>query len=281
MTSRISAEMPPMLTEVSGEGSVTRLPTFLHEPFAAAMSQSLLLPAFFALFGVVAAMFLLGFGNAELLVDDDDLDDADRNAGYAVEYGGDEAFVDDDEYLEYTVSWDEPEPATQAEPVVQADDSVTEPMRSRADHPLHAPGTAWHWGHHPPEGQGDAPVESWHSLLSDEPSEPEPPAPEPPREAWPSILDELLGDLPAKPKIELIGFAHNGFHVDEEQRFQPLPPPAPQQTRPSRHERPARHFRPEEQPEKRSFWFESNGRHSREDPDDASTYGRHSMPGGD
>ena len=110
MTSRISAEMPPTLTEAPGEGSVTRLPAFLHEPFAAAMSQSLLLPAFFALFGVVAAMFLLGFGNADRLVEDDDLDDdledADRYAGYAVEYGGDETFVDDDEYLEYTVSWE-------------------------------------------------------------------------------------------------------------------------------------------------------------------------------
>jgi hypothetical protein len=306
MTSRISAEMPPMLTEVPGEGSVARLPAFLHEPFAAAMSQSMLLPAFFALFGVVAAMFLLGFGNAELLVDDGDLEDADRNAGYAVEYGGDETFVDDDEYLEYTVSWDEPEPATQSEPVVQAhlivqaDDSVTEPMRSRADHLLHAPAEPWH----------SAPVESWHSLLEDEPFEPEPfepepPAPEPPREPWRSILDELLGDLPAQPKVEPIGFAHNGFHVDEEQRFQPLPPPAPERATPSRHERatssrheratpsrheratpsrherPARHFLPEEQPEKRPFWFESNDRHSREGPDDASTYGRHSMPGRD
>ena len=161
MTSRISAEMPPMLTEVPGEGSVVRLPAFLHEPFAAAMSQSMLLPAFFALFGVVAAMFLLGFGSAELLVDDDDLDEADRNAGYAVEYGGDETFVDDDdEYLEYTVSWDEPEPATQAQSVVQADDSVTEPMRSRADHVLHAPAEPWH----------SAPVESWHSRSRTSPS---------------------------------------------------------------------------------------------------------------
>ncbi len=112
MTSRISAEMPPTADGgARGEGSVTRLPAFLHEPFAAAMSQSLLLPAFFALFGVVAAMFLLGFGNADRLVEDDDLDDdledADRYAGYAVEYGGDETFVDDDEYLEYTVSWDD------------------------------------------------------------------------------------------------------------------------------------------------------------------------------
>jgi EmrB/QacA subfamily drug resistance transporter len=248
MTSRISAELPPMPTDAAqGQGSVTRLPAFLHEPFAAAMSQSLLLPAFFALFGVVAALFLLGFGDPDRLVEDDDPQEEDRNAGYAVDYGGDETFVDDDEYLEYTVSWDDPEPQTQAEPVVQADDSVTEPMPSRADHQPQAP-------------------------------EPEPPTPDPvePRR---SILDELLIDLPAKPKVEPIGFAHNGFHVDEEQRFQPLPPP--EEARPSRHERRARHYLSDEQPEKRPFWFESNGRHSRSDRDDAPNYGRHSMPGRD
>jgi len=283
MTTRISAEMPPMLAEAPGEGSVARLPAFLHEPFAAAMSQSMLLPAFFALFGVVAAIFLLGFGDPDRLVEDD-LDDADRNAGYAVEYGGDETFGDDDEYLEYTVSWDEQEPVTQAEPIVQAepvvqpDDSVTEPMRSRADQVLHAPAEVWH----------GAPVESWHSLLDDEPEPqpplppaPEQPAPEPPREGWRSILDELLGDVPAKPEVEPIGFAHNGFHVDEEQRFRPLPPAAPEETTPARHGRAARHHLSEEQPEKRPFWFDSHGRHSREDPDDASSYGRHSMPGRD
>ena len=248
MTSRISAEIPFPTQTAEGEGSVTRLPAFLHEPFAAAMSQSLLLPAFVALFGVVAAMFLLGFGDAELLVDDpdemdldEDMEDADRNAGYAVEYGGDETFVDDDEYLEYTVSWDEPDPP---ELVVLADDSVTAPMRSRADHLLHAPADAW---------RGD-PVDSWHSLLS---------------------------DLPAKPKSEPIGFAHNGFHVDEEQRFQPLPAQAPEQARPSRHARSARHYLPEGEPERRSFWFESNSRHARNEPDDATSYGRHSMPGRD
>ena len=294
MTSRISAEIPMPTQTAQGEGSVIRLPAFLHEPFAAAMSQSLLLPAFFALFGVVAALFLLGFGNAELLVEDDDLADADRNAGYAVEYGGDETFVDDDEYLEYTVSWDDPEPIPQAEPVTraepipQADDSVTEPMRSRADHLLHAPGTEGHWGHSPANGLGpsllgDVPVESWHSLPGDEPEKPAPklPAPESPREPWRSILDELLGDLPAKPKPEPIGFAHNGFHVDEEQRFQPLPAQAREETTPSRHARSARHYLPEDVPEKRSFWFESNSRHARDDTDDASSYGRHSMPGRD
>jgi EmrB/QacA subfamily drug resistance transporter len=298
MTSRISAEIPMSTQPEQGEGSVTQLPAFLHEPFAAAMSGSLLLPAFVALFGVVAAMFLLGFGDAELLVDnrdlDADLDDADRDAGYAVEYGGDETFVDDDEYLEYTVPWDQPQPVMQPKPVVHAkpvvqprpvvqpqpvepvapaDDSVTEPMRSRADHLLPAPPDAWR-GH---------PVESWHSLLEDERAEPapEPPAHDPPREPWRSILDDLLSDLPAKPKAEPIGFAHNGFHVDEEKRFQPFPPQAREQARPSRHARSARHYLPEGEPEKRPFWFESASRHARNEPDDASSYGRHSMPGRD
>jgi EmrB/QacA subfamily drug resistance transporter len=64
MTSRISAEMPAGPAGASrGEGAVTELPGFLHEPFAAAMSQSTLLPAFIALFGVVAALFLRGFGD--------------------------------------------------------------------------------------------------------------------------------------------------------------------------------------------------------------------------
>jgi hypothetical protein len=152
---------------------------------------------------------------------------------------------------------------------VQPDDTVTEPMRSRADHLLPAPAEAWH----------STPVESWHSLREDEPE----PAAAPHREeALRSILDDLLSDIPPlKPKPEPIGFAHNGFHVDEE-RFQPMPPPPPEPPRPSRHARPSRHYLPENQPQKRPFWFESNGRHSRgDDPDDASRYGRHSTPGRD
>jgi hypothetical protein len=222
------------------------------------------LPAFFALFGVVAAIFLLGFRTADLDEDEDDLDD-DHHAGLAVDYGGDETFVDDDEYLEYEVRWDDLEPVIQAEPVVPADDSVTAPMPTRVDHPLPAPAEAWH----------SAPVESWRHLpADDEPEEPEP-------ESWRGIFDQLLVDdvPPAKPRSEPIGFAHNGFHVDEE-RFQPLAPPAPR-PRPSRHERSSRHYLPENQPPKRPFWFESNGRHSRDDPDDAPRYGRHSTPGHD
>ncbi len=352
MTSRIGAEMPPMVAQPpQGEGTATRLPAFLHEPFAAAMSQSMLLPAFFALFGVVAALFLLGFGNRDLSEAApsraDSPDEADRDAGYAVEYGGDEAFVDDgyvddDEYVEYTISWDdepEREPEPEGGPVAVVDDeSDTEPMQSRPEHLLHAPAEtwrtgpveAWHWGHsprkrgaHPPEGQGDLIQPEQPEQLAPEPEEwapepeppPRPPAPpprvEPPRESWRwgyhppegqgDILDELLGDVPVEPEVKPIGFAHNGFHVDDEQRFQPLrrPDPIAEPKSPTtdaysadisggdssgshaRHEkRPSRHQRSEDEPQPRQFWFES-GRHSRDDQDDASSYGRHSMPGRD
>jgi EmrB/QacA subfamily drug resistance transporter len=290
MTSRISAEMPPMPSAaLQGEGSVARLPAWLHEPFAAAMSQSMLLPAFFALFGVVAAMFLLGFGNADMGVPTED-DTENRHTGLAVDYG-DEAFVDDDEYVEYTVSWhDPPEPAA----AVVEDDDVTEPMKSRAEHPLRAPAEtwqtapveAWHWAHDEdvaePEPTPEAPP-----SAPPPPPEPEPPPPEPPREQWRSILDDLLGDMPSKPlpkaDVEPIGFAHNGFHVDEQEHFQPLPDPEqPAESTPPRHGRRARHYLPEDESEQRPFWFESNGRHTRhDDSDDAPRYGRHSTPGRD
>ncbi|HJT92426.1 MAG TPA: MFS transporter [Mycobacterium sp.] len=290
MTSRIGAEMPPMPNQApQGEGSVPQLPAYLHEPFAAAMSQSTLLPAFFALFGVVAALFLLGFGNQNLeqLVPAPHDDDVDRHTGHAVEYGGDEAFVDDDDYLEYTITWDEPEPVRAVD-----DEADTEPMRARAEHLLHPPAETWH----------TAPVEAWHSVLEEEP-EPAPEPPEPRREQWRGILDELLGEPPAKPAVEPIGFAHNGFHVDDEQRFQSVPHTDPiaeprssaadaysadvlggshaRQEPRGDYQRPARHQMSEDQPEPRQFWFQSNGRHSRDDPDDLSSYGRHSAPGRD
>jgi EmrB/QacA subfamily drug resistance transporter len=229
MTSRISAEMPPM-PSTAPKGSVAQLPSWLHEPFAAAMSESTLLPAFFALFGVVAALFLLGFGKSQLV--DQDLTEVDRNAGLAVEYGGDETFIDDDDYVEYTVSWDD-------EPEV-VDEPTTEPLRSRAEHLLHAPAEAWH----------TAPVESWHWAHDERIAEPEP-----------------------------IGFAHNGFHVDAQERLQTLPEPqSSAEPQPPRDGRRARHYLDDDEPPPRQFWFESNGRHSR---DDAPRHGRHSLPGGD
>ena len=67
MSSRIHAEMPPLPTGAvptadvpTVASDITHLPVGLHEPFAAAFSQSILLPAFVALFGVVAAIFLVG-----------------------------------------------------------------------------------------------------------------------------------------------------------------------------------------------------------------------------
>ena len=110
---------------------------------------------------------------------------------------------------------------------------------------------------------------------------------------------------PPKPVAEPIGFAHNGFHVDDEQRFQPVDrrrpiaePGSPVADAYSadlpdgdhsaggsarhrvggHHERPSRHRLREEDPEPRQFWFESNGRHSRDDPDEGSRHGRHSSP---
>jgi len=66
MTSRIAHAMPPMSGGVhppaarGGTQAALQLPESLREPFSAAMSQSMLLPAVVALFGVVAALFMVG-----------------------------------------------------------------------------------------------------------------------------------------------------------------------------------------------------------------------------
>jgi EmrB/QacA subfamily drug resistance transporter len=85
MTSRISAEMPAR-TSASGQRGV-RVPAFVREPFSAAMSQSVLLPAFIALLGVVAALFLVDFKRRS---EDDDVLDVEVDEDY-----------DDDPYVEY------------------------------------------------------------------------------------------------------------------------------------------------------------------------------------
>jgi hypothetical protein len=68
MSSRVSAELPagPAGAATRGEYDVMYLPAFLHAPFAAAMSQSILLPAFVALIGVVAAIFMVGASPARI-----------------------------------------------------------------------------------------------------------------------------------------------------------------------------------------------------------------------
>ena len=86
---RIGAEMPPQpSTEPTGEGGVIlQLPEFVRQPFSAAMSQSVLLPAFVALFGIVAALFLVGFASSAFAgADPSDVGDV---------------IGDDDDYVEF------------------------------------------------------------------------------------------------------------------------------------------------------------------------------------
>lgn len=101
MTSRISAELPGGGQRPGGgEGAMQRLPAFLHEPFSAAMSQSLLLPAFVSLFGVIAALFLHGQQDRlSTLVT--------RRSAAEPESVEPNYFPDFDDYLEYAVDRDQ------------------------------------------------------------------------------------------------------------------------------------------------------------------------------
>jgi EmrB/QacA subfamily drug resistance transporter len=256
MTSRITSEMPPMpggdaFGPPGGKGTALQMPEFLREPFSAAMSQSMLLPGFIALFGVAAALFMIGFTGSGPA--DDQRSRTGAGDGKAGHQGGSEArtqrirvrpsasphisddhrsaslvghddgfqdgFDDDDDYVEYTLS-----PARTASPERRAvrpararvDEGNTEPLPVHAEHPRPAPADTWHTG----------PIESWRSLLDDD--------------------EPVLEDEP-------IGFAHNGFYVDDEQRFRPMeefsPPPRPSPPR---------------------------NRHHRANPDDSPGRGRHS-----
>jgi EmrB/QacA subfamily drug resistance transporter len=95
MTWRITDEVPGAQDAAPrGESAAMQLPEFLREPFSAAMSQSMLLPSFVALFGVVAALFLLGFGS-------------NRSAGHPEPDHPDD-YPDDDEYVEIVLAVDPP-----------------------------------------------------------------------------------------------------------------------------------------------------------------------------
>lgn len=151
MTSRISAEMPPQSPGAgAGDGTITlQLPAFLREPFAAAMSQSVLLPAFIALFGIVAALFLVGFapwtaGRGDDLSDDDVVDDD----------------YDDDEYVEFVLLREpDVEPSRRAgiDPAAERR-GAARPSAPPVTQPRPSPAAAWH---------GDR--AEWRSLL-DEPA---------------------------------------------------------------------------------------------------------------
>jgi MFS family permease len=232
MTWEIGRQLPgPMVAVPRAETAATVLPGFLHEPFATAMAQAMLLPAFVSLFGVVAALFLRGFGDrsdADDYAYDDGFDDEYEDEYDDVGYGDEPTEVlrvvgpanhylpdypDDDEYVEYTLEWDEPE---------HAPDPVTDPLGTPAVDPVPAPV--------PPTAAAEA----------DDP--------------WQAILNQLMADLPANPSDQLIGHAHNGFHVDEARHFRPLEPPDGEHRR-------------------------VNGHHYGGDTDDNPSYGRHSRPG--
>jgi len=246
MTSRITSEMPPMpdggaFGPAGGKGTALQLPGFLREPFAAAMSQSMLLPGFIALFGIAAALFMIGFTGdnqrSRTAADDHTAGDHDESEartrrirvrpsaspidhaeGYEALEGFRDGFDDDDDYVEYTLPplrADLPERSREVRTArARVDDGNTEPLPMHAEHPRPAPAETWHTG----------PIESWRSLLDD---------------------DEAVSE------DELIGFAHNGFHVDDEQRFRPIEEFSPPPSR-------------------------SRNRHRRADPDDAAGQGRHS-----
>ncbi len=285
MTTRISAEMPLAADGPGGEGSVTQLPGFLHGPFAAAMSQSLLLPAFVALFGVVAAMFLLGFAPAA---------QQPRRPDPVDEYWDDGHYVDDDHYVEFTVMHDDPQPIAVAAPAAPVDavsavddEGDTEPIAARQEHLLTPPADTWR----------DEPVAD-PTAVPIAPVKP----PTHRREPVRSLFDFLADVPPPKPSVEPIGFAHNGFHVDDSQRFQPLSSFEAREE-PQSHTEPhkpdilspdypldfghhAHHESPDEAGFERRSRHEvadeeptSNGRHSRAESDDASSQGRHSRPG--
>ena len=98
MSGRIGAEMPASLGGGSGDredGLGLQLPAFLREPFSAAMAQSVLLPAFIALIGIIAALFLLGSVPAGQA----------RAARRAEPPGHDDvdADYDDDDYVEFVL----------------------------------------------------------------------------------------------------------------------------------------------------------------------------------
>jgi hypothetical protein len=186
MTSRISAEMPPSTAGANGARGLTgedatslQLPEFVRAPFSAAMSQSMLLPAFIALFGIVAALFLVGITGSAISRRPQSEDDFE---GYAED--GD----DDDDYVECILRR-EPDlahqPDAEVRPVYEEGDK--QPVVARVRQPRPASAEAWR----------SDPVELGHSLLSD-----------------------------YTPQAEPIAFAHNGAHVDDEQRFRPMDDPA-------------------------------------------------------
>nr|WP_246216831.1 MFS transporter [Mycobacterium botniense] len=137
MVARIGAEMPATPSGARPQpagGTSLQLPEILRAPFAAAMAQSTLLPAFVALFGVVTALFMVG---------DPPSPDGRQSLGSpggtarsavtpANDVCGFDAFCDDDDYVEYTLVHEPGPPHADAESSCGEDD--TEPLRARLNH---------------------------------------------------------------------------------------------------------------------------------------------------
>jgi len=156
MTWRIGAEMPPYLPDQES-GSRLELPAFVREPFSAAMSQSLLLPAFVALFGIVAALFLVGFMPP--------LTRKPRAAELADHFPDDGIDDDFDDYVEFVLRR-EPDVGGRPDAQIESpdeEDCDTDPRPARVQQPRPAPADVWR----------SHPVDSWRSLLA-EPSGDEP-----------------------------------------------------------------------------------------------------------
>ncbi len=145
MTWRIGAEMPPNVPgQDAGDGGLRlQLPEFVREPFSAAMSQSVLLPAFIALFGIVAALFLVGFAPSLL---------SGAGIGGAPSDRYDDDGRDDDDYVEVILR--------------------REPSRGVGPEPRAGPGPGAATA--PAAARRTKPVESRRRLLDDAPSRSEP-----------------------------------------------------------------------------------------------------------
>ncbi|MGO9158594.1 MFS transporter [Mycobacterium sp.] len=157
MTSRIGAQLPRGGHIPTGAGTL-RMPAFLREPFSAAMSQSILLPAFIALFGVVAALFLVDvIGSTREGRMPESRDTAGPGHDDYDDYDG---YDDGDDYVEYIL---------RREPDIRADEAEfdTEPWRpdvwhSFPDEPVSAPRAVpigfVHNGFHVDDGRRFRPV---------------------------------------------------------------------------------------------------------------------------
>ncbi len=214
MTSRINAELSGAGAPVRGEGPAPELPRFLFGPFSEALSQSLLLPAFVALFGVAGAIFLRGFATGSAPAA------SPAPALSAVqEHSLDESWDEEDDYIEYTVDWQPGAPADPPTDIVPAvadepadaedpDAPTTDRLYVHVEHPLPAPAEVWHPG----------PVETWVHPI-EEPAEPAGPETEPePEPAWRGMLDDWL--TPPEHPIR------SGFHRAAQGWLQPTEPPA-------------------------------------------------------